>query len=35
MGVTFNLLHFHPMIDGLQYFAERVMPLVGAGWRAA
>jgi FMNH2-dependent dimethyl sulfone monooxygenase len=29
-GVTMLMLHFHPMLDGLDTFAEKVMPLLGS-----
>jgi FMNH2-dependent dimethyl sulfone monooxygenase len=30
MGVSFSMLHFHPMIEGMRNFAAEVMPLLGA-----
>ncbi len=30
IGVSTLMLHFHPMIEGLELFAREVMPLVGA-----
>lgn len=30
IGVSTLMLHFHPMMDGLETFAREVMPLVGA-----
>ncbi len=29
-GITTLLLHFHPMLDGLDTFAEKVIPLLGS-----
>ena len=31
IGVDVPMLHFHPMLEGLQRFATEVMPLVGTG----
>jgi FMNH2-dependent dimethyl sulfone monooxygenase len=33
-GVDCLMLHFHPMMQGLETFAERVMPILGVGRRA-
>jgi dimethylsulfone monooxygenase len=30
MGCSFTMLHFHPMIEGAQRFAEEVMPLLNS-----
>ena len=30
IGVSTLMLHFHPMIEGLELFAREIMPLVGA-----
>lgn len=29
-GVTLLMLHFHPMLEGLELFAEKVLPLLGS-----
>jgi dimethylsulfone monooxygenase len=31
MGIECLMLHFHPMIEGIEMIAEKIMPLLGAG----
>jgi FMNH2-dependent dimethyl sulfone monooxygenase len=34
-GVGMMMLHFHPMVDGMERFAREVMPLVKPGERSS